>query len=233
MDALSFYFRGHKWFRSLRVSVLGLSLSLGTLGASNVAHAHGGGSAKVPQTRAPAPPGDGAQAEKLLAQVEAASLDPKYGKVVEDAVRSSVHALERAAGARASGDSAHARMLDGLALEWAETARDLLKAAKAEDEAMASAKKARELSVQVERARALLAETEARRGRAAADLKQAETKAAEAAQKASEAEQQRLLKSKSGDKVDKTEKKSGPAPKKDGQAKPKSEKPAAKKGAKK
>lgn len=219
-------------FRRLFVYALCFALGAGTLGglgALNEARAHGGGTAKIPETRPPAPPGDGAQAEKLLKQVEAAALEPRHAKVVQEALQKSAHALERAAGARAAGDAVHARMLDGLALEWAEAARDLLRAAKAEDEALASAKKARELSVQVERARALLAETEARRGRAAADLQKAEELAREAQQKASEAERQRLDKSKAGDM-----KKSGAASKdeKEGKAKPGAQKksgaPAAK-----
>lgn len=180
------------WF----VSALSLMGAGATLGAVRPAHAHGSGIEKTPVTRPPAPPGDGAQAEKLLAQVEAAALGPRMAKVVQAAVDQAAHALERAAGARAAGDGAHARLLDGLALEWAETARDLLRAAKAEEEALARGKKARELEVQVERARALLAESEARRGRAAADLQQAEAAAREAAQKASEVERERLEKDK-------------------------------------
>ena len=53
-------------------------------------------------------------------------------QVTAEPVKSAKRALERAHGARAAGDEPHARMLDGLALEWAEAARDLDRAAAAE-----------------------------------------------------------------------------------------------------
>jgi hypothetical protein len=79
-------------------------------------------------------------------------------------------ALERARGARAAGDPVHADLLDGLAREWAETARDVVRAAAVEQEASALESTVAELSTRAQRARALLEEDVARRGRAEAEL---------------------------------------------------------------
>jgi hypothetical protein len=157
-----------------------------------------------------APPGDGATAARIIKDVEAKAKDaPAKAKIVAEPLAAAKKALQRAAGARSVGDAVHARMLDGLALEWAEVARDLQRAAAAEDEALVAARKARDLDVQVERARALLEETQARRGRAAADLERAEAAAKEAAKKPAGAE---------ADRVEKGRKKDAPA--KDKSAKP-------------
>lgn len=140
----------------------------------------------------PAPPGDGATATRILKDVEASASTPRLSQVVASPVQKAKSALERAHGARMSGDTAHARMFDGLALEWAETARDLLRAVAAEDAAVAAGQKAREVELKVERARALLEETQARHGRAIADIERLEAEAAEAAKKASAAEAERI-----------------------------------------
>jgi hypothetical protein len=124
--------------------------------------------------------------------VEASALDARAKKVVAEDIEQAKKALERAHGARASGDVAHARLLDGLALEWAESARDLLRASAAEQAANASADKAREASVRAERARALLEETQARRGRAEAELERALAVEKEAREKAAAAEEARI-----------------------------------------
>jgi hypothetical protein len=172
-----------------------LVLAAGLLASAGEARAHGEGTA--PATTPPAPPGDGANAGRIIGEVEAKAAKDKLDKVVAEPLRHARKALERANGARTAGDTAHARMLDGLALEWAETARDLLRAAAAEKEALATAKKAREIGVQVERARALLEETQARRGRAAADLERAEAEAKEATKRAAAAEAERVEKGRS------------------------------------
>jgi hypothetical protein len=85
---------------------------------------------------------------------------------VEEARR----ALERAAGARRSGDIRHAELLEGLAREWAETARDVVRAAAVEADAGALELAAADAGLRAERARALLEESIARRGRAEAEL---------------------------------------------------------------
>jgi hypothetical protein len=171
-----------------------LALAASVLLVTGAAAAHGEGGLPIDAALTPpAPPGDGATAARLIKEVEASSAAaPRTAKIVAEPLRHAKKALERAHGARMSNDVAHARMLDGLALEWAETARDLVRAAKAEESALTAAKKARELEVQVERARALLEETQARHGRAAADLARIEAEAAEAAKKAKDTEESRL-----------------------------------------
>jgi hypothetical protein len=188
---------------------------------SGEASAHGSGERAL-ATLPPAPPGDGAKAEQILREIaertqpQHPSGDPSAGpagaegqavprapgaaaeagsataKVVAEPVAQAKRALARAHGARAAGDAAHARMLDALALEWAETARELLRAAAAETTAAEAARRAREVATQLERARALLEETQARRGRAAAELERLETLSREAAQAAATAEQERI-----------------------------------------
>ena len=81
-------------------------------------------------------------------------------------VHKSHHALERAASVRAAGDEPHALLVEKLALEWAETARDIVRATGAEARASEAGKVLSELSTQLERARILLEETQARAGRA-------------------------------------------------------------------
>jgi hypothetical protein len=79
-------------------------------------------------------------------------------------------ALVRAEGARKSGDVPHAELLEGLAREWAETARDVARAAAIEADAGALESSASEASLRAEKARALLEEAIARRGRTEAEL---------------------------------------------------------------
>jgi colicin import membrane protein len=157
--------------------------------------AHGGGAA-MPSEVPPSPPGDGASAQALLRDLEArhdgAAKDEEAARVTAEPIKSARRALERAHGARTAGDVLHARMLDGLALEWAEAARDLDRAATAERAAQATGKKAYEAQTKAERARALLEETQARRGRAAAELEHIQAEAKEAVQGAADAETQRL-----------------------------------------
>ncbi len=160
--------------------------------APAAALAHGGGAA-MPTEVPPAPPGPGADAQALVKELEAQGLkDPESARVTADAIKAVKRALERGHGARAAGDEAHAHMLEGLALEWAETARDLARAAAAERVAQAIGKKAYDVQTQAERARALLEETQARRGRAAAELSHVEAEAKDAARGAADTEAQRL-----------------------------------------
>ena len=184
---------------------------------AGTASAHEGGGL-IPVARPPAPPGDGAKAEKIIKDVEArAAREPKTAAVVAAPIATAKRSLERGHGALAAGDAPHARMLFGLALEWAETARDLERAAAAEQVANTTEKSASEAATQVERARALLEETQARRGRALAELEKALAEAKEAAQRAAEAEQQRLLAGKKGGKVDKKDEAPKKKPQKEGQ----------------
>jgi len=172
------------------------------------------GGAGGPAVEIPRPPaGDGATAYDLLKDVETKATDPKAKKLVESSLEHAKESLERAHGARAAGDAAHARMLDGLALEYAESARELLRAAAAEQAAASAADKAREASVRAERARALLEETQARRGRADAELEKALTEEREARERAAKSEEARLAAGKAAASTPVTSKTSKPAPK--------------------
>lgn len=188
--------------RFVRCNVpLGASALALSLFVASPVFAHGGGAlGGPPLALPPPPPGDGQTALGILKDVEAKAVDVRSKKVVADASANARKALERAHGARSSGDTSHAKQLDGLALEWAETARDLLRAADAEQAATAVADKAREATLQVERARALLEETQARRGRAEAEQERAlaEEQAAKAA--AAKAEEERIASGKVKDK---------------------------------
>ena len=179
---------------SVRTHLLPAALLLSATAtlAPAAAFAHGGGAAmptEVPQ----APPGPGADAQAIVKDLEGQGLtDPEAARVTADPIKAVKVALERAHGARAAGDELHGRMLEGLALEWAETARDLARAAVAEQAAQAIGKKAYEVQTQAERARALLEETQARRGRAAAELAHVEAEARDAFKGAADTEAQRI-----------------------------------------
>jgi hypothetical protein len=209
------------------VVVLVAALAAGVLLAPAV-QAHGGTvDATIPPTPA-APPGDGATAEQILKKLE--GLDAKLAAVVAEPVKQARKALERAHGARTAGDTAHARLLDALALEWAQTAETLSRAAKSEEGAATAQKQVQTTATQLERGRTLLEETQARKGRAEAELSraEAEAKAAEAAAKAAEDARLSGNKGKDDKKGDK-----GKGAKKDGGKKPdapKTPKTPAKKG---
>jgi chromosome segregation ATPase len=185
----------------VRLSPLAAALicSLAPL-APTPALAHGGGST-MPQEVPTAPPGDGATAQGILRELSAkAAKDQDVAQVVAEPIQNVKRALERAHGARAAGDEAHARILDGLALNWAEAGRDLDRAAAAEKVATTTSEKANEVHTRAERARALLEETQARKARAAAELIRAESDAREAARGAADAEARRLEAAKKGGK---------------------------------
>jgi hypothetical protein len=197
--------------RRLRACAFAMALAAVSVGFVIEARATEGEATPATAPTPSAPPGDGATAARIIKDVEAKAKDARMAKIVAEPLGTAKKALQRANSARTVGDAVHARMLDGLALEWAEVARDLQRAAAAEDEALAAARKARDLDVQLERARALLEETQARRGRAAADLERAEAAAKEAAKTAAGAETER---------VEKGRKKDTAAPAKDTGAKP-------------
>jgi hypothetical protein len=115
------------------------------------------------------PISDKAVAEQILASL-AAPADSSMQAVVRGPADEAKRALERAAGARRAGDVHHAELLEGLGREWAETARDLVRAVSLEADAGALETAAAEAGVGAERARALLEEAIARRGRAEAEL---------------------------------------------------------------
>lgn len=197
----------------LRLASLSALVAVVLAGAP--ALAHGEGLLVAPIEVPPPPPGEGADALKILDEVKQRAGDERARELIAEPTARARKALERAYNARSAGDAAHARMLDGLALEWAGTARDLLKAAAVEQTATAATEKSRESAQQVERARALLEETQARRGRAEAELARAEADAREAAQAAQKAEDERVAKGmpKDGAKKKKDKPKGGDAKK--------------------
>jgi hypothetical protein len=115
--------------------------------------------------------GDHAAAEALVQQLEH---DAAHAVVTADAVAAARGALERATRLRAAGDEAHAKAADGLALEWAQTARELSKAADAEATATELRRKAVDAQAQLERTRAQVEEGIAHVGRLQTQLQEAE-----------------------------------------------------------
>src|SRR5262249_28135773 len=116
--------------------------------------------------------GDRAAAQAVLADL--AKAPPDRASRVKAPLDQAKSALDRADGARASGDVAHAAELEGLAREWAETARDLLRASDTEADAGATEAALRTANTQAERNRALVEEAIARKMRATAELEQLE-----------------------------------------------------------
>ncbi|HEY8086421.1 MAG TPA: hypothetical protein VIF09_01205 [Polyangiaceae bacterium] len=114
---------------------------------------------------------DHAAAMALVGQLEH---DAAHAAVTGGAVEKAKGALERATRLRAAGDEPHARAADGLAIEWAQTARDLAKAADAETTAADLRHKAVDAQAQLERTKALVEEGITRVGRLQAELQEAE-----------------------------------------------------------
>jgi len=136
----------------MRWTVPGIVVSLG-LGAFLVASA------------AAEPTADRTVAQTVLAELAAPALSAS-APLVKRPVAEAQRALERAKGARQAGDVARAELLEGLAREWAETARDTVRAASAETDAVATDKKVAQAVVQTDRARTLLEESIAHLGEA-------------------------------------------------------------------
>lgn len=127
---------------------------------------------------------DRAIAEAIVQELEHAATGPAASdearkKLTADPIQRSRAALERGVRMRAAGDEAHARLTDGLAREWAELARDLVKAADVEKKAGDVRRDALDAGAQMERERALLEEGIARTGRLRAELEAAEREAKE------------------------------------------------------
>ena len=110
---------------------------------------------------------DRASAEATLQALEQ---DQAHKMLTADLVRRARAALERASRMQASGDATHARIAEGLALAWAEGARDLVRAAEAEKLASTRRLDALDAGAHAERERALLEEDIARTGRLRAEL---------------------------------------------------------------
>jgi hypothetical protein len=114
---------------------------------------------------------------KAQALVDALSKDTAHARVTGELLARARRQLERANGLRATYDETRARAADGAALEWAETARDVVRAVEAEANAADVRSKALEAQAQVTRTRALVDENTARIGRLKAELQNAEKEA--------------------------------------------------------
>jgi hypothetical protein len=114
---------------------------------------------------------DHAAAEALVKQLEA---DSAHRLVTANALDHAKAAFEQGARLRAATDEAHARAADGLAREWAETARDFARAAEVETNALDGRRKAVAAEEKLERMRALVEEAIARVGRLTAALDEAD-----------------------------------------------------------
>jgi hypothetical protein len=120
------------------------------------------------------PADEHAAASAIVAQLSAdAAQSAARQAVTADALLEARNALERATRLRVAGDEAHAKAADGLALEWAETARDVVRAADAEASAAELRHKALDAQAQLDRSRALVEEAVASIGRLQAELDQA------------------------------------------------------------
>jgi len=98
--------------------------------------------------------------------------DAAHKTVTAEPVALARAALERATRMRTAGDEKHARLSDGLALEWALTARDLARAGDVEQQARSARVDALDAGARAERERALLEEGIARTGRLRAEREQ-------------------------------------------------------------
>ncbi len=99
--------------------------------------------------------------------------DPDHASIAAAPIASAKEALERGTRMRGAGDEPHAKAADGLAREWADTARDLARAADAEKAAWDVRQKAQDARARLERARALVEDGIARVGRMRAELDEA------------------------------------------------------------
>jgi hypothetical protein len=177
--------------------------------------------ATVARESAAQPADEHGAAAALVAQLEH---DAAHAAVTYEAIAHAKDALERATRLRTAGDEAHAKAADGVALEWAQVARDLAKAADAEATAADLRRKAVDAQAQLERARAQVEEGIAHVGRLRAELAEAE-KAPKIERTAVEAHEGDKDKD---DKGGKGHKKEGPAGHKGGPAKAPATKPAPK-----
>jgi len=131
-----------------------------------------GGALHWDASAAPANPGDRAKA--LVLEVEA---DASARELTGPPTQKS-----KAASSRAEGSApAAAALLDATALEWAEVARDLLRASAAERTSDRLEQDAAALEAEIARTRAAVEQTMARVGRARQDLEQLEPASAGAA----------------------------------------------------
>ncbi|CAN5367310.1 hypothetical protein BH09MYX1_BH09MYX1_53580 [soil metagenome] len=109
---------------------------------------------------------DRGAAEAILTSVEK---DPDTKGVTAEPVRRSRDALERGRRMRSAGDETHAKLADGLALEWARVAQDLQKTVQTERRARDLAARSADAGTQVDRERTQLEQRLAENGLLAAE----------------------------------------------------------------
>jgi hypothetical protein len=107
--------------------------------------------------------------DAATALVDRFANDTGHASITAPAVAQARDALERATRLRSVGDEVHARAAEGLAREWAETARDLVRAADAETAAADTRRKAVDAQARVERVRVMVEDAIARLGRLKAE----------------------------------------------------------------
>jgi hypothetical protein len=110
---------------------------------------------------------DRAAAESAIAELEK---DPKTKELTADAVSHARTALERAHRMRVGGDEKHARLAEGLALEWAQVGQTLARAADVEVKAKDARQAALDAGARVDRERAMVEQQLAENGRLQAEL---------------------------------------------------------------
>jgi hypothetical protein len=120
---------------------------------------------------------EGDDHDATVAMVAELDRDAAHRALTAEPTEHARQALERAVRFRALGDEAHARAADGAAREWAEMARDLVRAADAEAKSVELRRNAVDEQAQIERLRALVDEGIARIGRLRAELDEAERSA--------------------------------------------------------
>jgi hypothetical protein len=107
------------------------------------------------------------------AMIQQLAQDTTHTAITAATLTRASEALERATRLRGAGDETHARAADGMAREWAETARDLVRSVDAEAAAADLRRRAVEAQARVERTRALVEEAIARVGRLTSELEAA------------------------------------------------------------
>jgi len=117
----------------------------------------------------------GAQGDRAAAQAILGELarDPSHRATVADAVARAEDALERGTRMRVARDELHATEAESVARQWAETARELVRAADSEARANEIRKKALDTEAQVAKTRELVEEVIARTGRLRAQIEAA------------------------------------------------------------
>jgi hypothetical protein len=116
---------------------------------------------------------DRASAESTIAELEK---NPHTKELCADPIAKSRFALERAHRMRVAGDDRHARLAEGLAVEWALVAQELARADAVETRAADARTVAADAGAQVERERAMLEQQLAENGRLQAELAKTEAR---------------------------------------------------------